>query len=426
MSEAPRKRIDPLALAVHGGLIAVVIGVVVFLAWQISSRPKAPEPAAERGIADLLGDARKWIDEQRPRPAPPKPKPQPPVSRPAPVAKTSPPPPAEKPAAALRIDDLRPAKEKRDYDSGEGFFVHGDDDFIPDRLTVLRQRLAAKGVSAAGVQVTKLMSVSVRTSPAQEAAWRIPGMSRYPYWAICEVGIVVDGRRAQARAIEGFSDQAELKGGHDRALLSAIDQAIRVLPQATASPARTYAGRPEAGHVWRYSVAVEPPLWRDATLTYRTVMQRGELGVDTVFRHAGGQMSFNLGTFARSHPSHANTRFPGFFFHPAYLVQPLEVGQRFAWDWPWQLPGGKVRAGRVKRYTGELKAWEDMAIAGGVHPAARIETTLSYVDEGRVQASVRETIWYMPAARQVARVVREGRSPDEGATRIVAQLVEFR
>jgi len=28
--------------------------------------------------------------------------------------------------------------------------------------------------------------------------------------------------------------------------------------------------------------------------------------------------------------------------------------------------------------------------------------------------------------RQVARVVREGRSPDEGSTRIVAQLVEFR
>jgi hypothetical protein len=204
-----------------------------------------------------------------------------------------------------------------------------------------------------------------------------------------------------------------------------IEQPPAVAPPAP-KPLTPVLYRPDPGHTWRYKVVVEPELWREATLTYHTVLQGDALGVTTQFRHAGGQMDFNLGVFAPAHPSHANVRFPGFFFHPAYFDRPLEVGQRFTWEWPWQLPGGQVRGGRLKRYTGELTGWNDIAIAGGRYPAARIEATLSYIDDGRLHASAKETIWYMPAVRQVAKVVREGATPDEGATRITAELVDFR
>lgn len=38
---------------------------------------------------------------------------------------------------------------------------------------------------------------------------------------------------------------------------------------------------------------------------------------------------------------------------------------------------------------------------------------------------VRETLWYAPAAGQLVKVLREGRSPDEGAQRIVSELKSF-
>jgi hypothetical protein len=257
-----------------------------------------------------------------------------------------------------------------------------------------------------------------------EKLWRIPDMRSAAYWIICDIGFVVDGQAANGRATRGFDgDPAKLPTEQRHALLTAIDQAIATLPPAPAFVPVVY--RPNAGHMWRYKVTVEPALWTDARLTYRTVQRGDAIGVTTEFSHAGGQMNFDLGVFAPMHPSHANVRFPGFFFHPAYFDRPLEIGQRFSWQWPWQL-NGQVRAGRIKRYAGTLTAWEDIAFSGGRYPAARIEATLDYIDEGRVQASSRETIWYMPAVRQVAKVVRDGRTPDEGATRIVAELLEYK
>ena len=197
-------------------------------------------------------------------------------------------------------------------------------------------------------------------------------------------------------------------------------------PVAVAKSPAPVPQPPQAGRSWRYQVTVEPALWRDATLTYRTVEMVNGLAVYTEFRHAGGQMNFQLGTFAPKHPSHANMRFPGFFMHAAYLDKPLEVGQRFTWEWPWQLPDGGVRAGRVKRYVGEVKEWENTPAPIGTYVAARIETTLSYIEDGRVQASAKETLWYSPRFSQVVKVVREGKTPDEGTQRIVAELVELR
>ena len=195
---------------------------------------------------------------------------------------------------------------------------------------------------------------------------------------------------------------------------------------STGKPSAIPLALPDAGRWWRYNVKVEPEFWREATLTYRAVEQGRALAVHTDFRHATGEMKFNLGVFARGHPSHANTRFPGFFMHAAYLDRPLEVGQRFRWEWAWQLPDGSLREGRIKRYDGEVKAWESVFTPAGSYPAARIETILAYLEQGRAVASARETLWYSPQAMQVVKVVREGRTPDEGFDRIVAELAEFR
>ncbi|HUQ26169.1 MAG TPA: hypothetical protein VM140_10890 [Burkholderiales bacterium] len=185
-----------------------------------------------------------------------------------------------------------------------------------------------------------------------------------------------------------------------------------------------------AGRTWRYRVTVEPPLWRDATLAYRIIDRGGEKLVDTDFQYAGGKMNFRLGALAAGHPSHASTRFPGFFMYVAYLHEPLDEGRAVSWEWPWQLPGGQTRPGRVKRFVGEVKAWENLSMPPSANaPAnilntARIEGMLSYIEDGVQRASASETLWYAPRFLQVVKIVREGRSPDEGATRIVAELIE--
>jgi hypothetical protein len=184
---------------------------------------------------------------------------------------------------------------------------------------------------------------------------------------------------------------------------------------------------PPAGMTWTYRVSLEPQLWQDAVLVYRVTQQGGALVVDTDFRHAKGNMAFRLGSFRAGDPAHANTRFPGFFLYPAYFGDKLRVGQVLAWEWPWQLPGGGARPGRVKRFEGRVVASEQYH--GPVFPMAsmlRIEGALSYIEDGRVQASARETLWYAGKAAQLVRLERDGRTPDEGATRIVAELVEMR
>ena len=168
-------------------------------------------------------------------------------------------------------------------------------------------------------------------------------------------------------------------------------------------------------------------MWRNAVLEYRTVQRGGALVVQTEFRHAQGNMKFELGTIGRGHPSLANTRFPGFFLYTANFGDRIRLGQKIAWEWPWQLPGGGIKAGRVKRYEGTLV--EAGSNPGPVEPGTtllKIDGTLSYIEDGRIAAVARETLWYSGKSGQLARVERVGRTPDEGATRIVAQLVELR
>jgi hypothetical protein len=200
------------------------------------------------------------------------------------------------------------------------------------------------------------------------------------------------------------------------ALPKAASQARIAPPAPSAGPGL------EAGRMWRYAVTVEPPVWRDITLTYRTQREGARIGVLTNFLYTGGKMNFHLGTFAPNHPSHENTRFPGFFMYAAYLKQPLTVGQQIAFGWHWQ---GKS-AGSVKRFEGRVTGWEDLQLPGGRLSAARIEGTLSYLEDGQLRGRPQETFWYAPDVAQVVKIVREGVSPDEGSRRIVAELAEFR
>ena len=191
---------------------------------------------------------------------------------------------------------------------------------------------------------------------------------------------------------------------------------------AKTAPAPAGTTTLDAGRTWRYAVVVEPPAWRDITLTYRTQREGTGIGVLTDFVHAGGKMDFHLGTFAAGHPSHENTRFPGFFMYAAYLKQPLTIGQAIAFGWHWQ---GKSAAS-VKRFEGRVMGWEDLQLPAGNLKAAKIEGTLTYREDGQSRGGARETFWYAPQVSQVVKIVREGRTPDEGSTRIVAELAEFR
>lgn len=189
-----------------------------------------------------------------------------------------------------------------------------------------------------------------------------------------------------------------------------------------------------AGRVWIYRVRGEPETWRDVTLSYRTSQKDRDshLVADADFRHAGGKMNIPLGVLAAGQPSHAHTRFPGFFLYVAYLNRPLEIGETFAWEWAWQLPGGQIRPGRVKRYEAVVEAWESVPAAPSVRApqeaffTARLALKISYVEDGAIRAAATETVWYAWRYLQVVKIVREGRTPDENFDRIAAELVEHR
>ena len=199
-------------------------------------------------------------------------------------------------------------------------------------------------------------------------------------------------------------------------------------PQQQPQPPKAAAQQPspgmlEAGHTWRYTVRVEPEVWKNVTLTYRTVAEAGGLGVRTEFQHAGGNSAFNLGTFAANHPSHSNTRFPGFFMYAAYLTHPLQPGQKISFGWPWQ--GGNGKPGRMKRFDGQVMGWDEVELKAGKVRALRIMGNLSYID-GSVQGRALETFWFAPAVAQIVKIEREGKVPDESVNRISAELAEYR
>jgi hypothetical protein len=202
--------------------------------------------------------------------------------------------------------------------------------------------------------------------------------------------------------------------------------AARPSPPAGAAQGPVPAKKPPAGlptrSYWRYEVSVEPPIWTRATLSYLSWVSQadGALKINADFQHSQGAMRFELGTFDAGHPSHANTRFPGFFLYPSYFELPLRIGQKLSWGWAWQ----PVAPGRMKRYEGRVVRMEEVTVPAGKFRAAVIEADLQYIEAGQVRAQARETIWYVPEV-QIVKVVREGRTPDEASARIVAELKQF-
>lgn len=206
-------------------------------------------------------------------------------------------------------------------------------------------------------------------------------------------------------------------------------------PAPSAKPAATRPAPPgqrptgidlPAGKTWTYSVRLEPEVWKDAVLVYRSVAEQGGVAVQTDFRHAQGNLTFRLGTYAAGHRSHAQMRFPGFFMHGAYFDFPLTPGKRFSWEYPWQMRDNSIRAGRVRHFEATVGATEPVSVPAGRYDAVRLDVTLNYIDGGKTLATVNEALWYAPSIRQIVKVVRSGRSPDEAGQRIVADLAEIR
>ena len=258
-----------------------------------------------------------------------------------------------------------------------------------------------------------LVYVFVFKTPEPAASARAP---RAP-------GFVEEVERFVAGLAEKFGDKPAKKTAAKRAAKPAVASAPASPPVASSAP----AGKPllEAGRTWRYAVVVEPPVWRDITLTYRTQRDGAGIGVPADLVHDGGKTNFYLGIFAPGHPSHANMRFPGFFMYASYFQLPLQTGQRLSWEWAWQ-GGAGAGAGRVKRYEGRVLRIEDVKVPAGTFSAAVIDADLFYIEGGKVQAQARETLWYAPKVSQVVKVVRDGRTPDEAVSHVVAELAEYR
>lgn len=207
-------------------------------------------------------------------------------------------------------------------------------------------------------------------------------------------------------------------------------------------PARAYPGLaagqlPSAPQVvpvavdatWTYDVFFGTAWTKIGQLRYKTMRQaQGQTGADMSWLPNGAQQptTWFLGTFAANHPSHANTRFPGFFMHAAYLPDKLEIGQRLRWEFPWQGGAPAQQSVRVRRYELTVAGWERVTVPAGEFDAARMDGTLRYVDGDSVKAEIRYSLWYAPRAKQVVRLLWMGRAPDESSAEMIAELAAYR
>jgi len=232
-----RRRFQPLTLAIYGFALAAIVGISVFLGIKIVRDEQEPLARTQADwTSNLMAPAKGWLDVR--------PVPRPPVAKRTPPAAVTPPPAAAPVrATGFQFVDARPPKDKMDFDPGDGSLVAGDRQFVPDRVSLLRERLASKAggrLTGKRVEVRQLVSFYVRT-PKEKLVPRGPGLAplpaekyfdlpqlrQFPYWVVCIVGVSVDGHYLRARGIEGFAGpQADFAAHHQRALLRAVDQVI--------------------------------------------------------------------------------------------------------------------------------------------------------------------------------------------------------
>jgi len=197
---------------------------------------------------------------------------------------------------------------------------------------------------------------------------------------------------------------------------------------AAVAPAAPQVRLPPVGANWTYDVYFGPDWNKAGQLAYQTQPQeKDKVGASMAWMPRGGKTSsWVLGIVLPDHPTHANTRFPGFFMHPAYFPQALVPGSRLLWEIPWQGGDAKMGVARARRYDMKVIAWERVSVAAGEFDAAHLAGALRYMEGENVKAEVRYSLWYAPRAKQVVRVLWEGRAPDEGQSEIIVELASFR
>lgn len=204
----------------------------------------------------------------------------------------------------------------------------------------------------------------------------------------------------------------------------------RTYPALTANqiPATPHVLPVPANAAWAYDVSFGPQWNKAGQLQYLTLPAPSATPPQATMSwvpSVGKATTWNLGVVAANHPSHANTRFPGFFMHAAYLPEKLQAGSRLKWEFPWQ--GGDSRqAVRVRRYEMAVTGWERVSVPAGEFEAAQLDGTLRYVEGETVRAEVRYRLWYSPRVKQVVRLVWIGRAPDESGTEMIAELAGYR
>lgn len=187
-------------------------------------------------------------------------------------------------------------------------------------------------------------------------------------------------------------------------------------PQVTAIP---------VGGKWAYDVFFGPD-WRSTGQLLYTTSRQSEnselVGANMSWRPHGGQTTtWTLGILEADHPSHANTRFPGFFVYPVYLPRSPQPGSLLVWEIPWQGSGKQA----MRRFDMRVAGWESVSVPAGVFNAVHLEGKLRYVDNEIVKAEIRYELWYAPEIRQIVRVLWLGRAPDESSSEMIAELSTY-
>lgn len=283
-----------------------------------------------------------------------------------------------------------------------------------------------------GVVMGLRVLLTTDTEPTRTTTTSTPGIAEAMHRRFIEaMNVISDILTNTAPQTEAPPPRQPPQTSHKApAASSALEPAM-----TTGDPKRAYDSLPTpkgpqvstvpAGGRWTYDVFFGPCWQMNGQLQYSTQQQTENkitVGANMSWIPNGGQpTTWFLGVMEPDHPSHANTRFPGFFMHPVYLPPSPQPGSLVVWEFPWQ-GGGKAQ---MRRFDMRVAGWESVTVPAGVFDAVHLQGTLRYVDSEVVKAEVRYELWYAPKARQIVRLLWLGRAPEEAAAEMIAELAGF-
>lgn len=293
--------------------------------------------------------------------------------------------------------------------------------FVVGVVLALRALLSQTTEPSTGTQPVAAPSLSALTESARRAANQLAARVRQ-LASLGEAPAPPAPSKPSARKDPGAARQSSPTPATPGA-----NDPKRLYPAIAEPPAPHVRALP-ANATWTYDVFFGPAWQRTGQLRYQTQrVEQGKLGATMSWTPDGGQIStWFLGIVEADHPSHGNTRFPGFFMHPAYLPKRLAPGSHLSWEFPWQSGDAAPQAGRVRRYDLKVAAWERVSLPAGEFDAVRIAGKLTYFEAQSVKATVAYTLWYAPRAKQVVRLRWLGRAPDEANGQMIAELAAYR